>query len=217
MSPSSFLSRLHAARCSAILRTKRADLVRPAMDAAIAGGFRVIEFTLTTPGALEAIRHYAAQPELSVGAGTVLDVASARAAVDAGATFLVSPVLSPAVIAAAQALGVAMMPGTHTPTEMWHAQQAGAPLQKVFPAIAGGPLGIAACLGPLPDLRLVPTHGVDETNVAAYGAAGVFAVGYVATLFRPEWMGEVPNCAAITARAETLLAATRAAPWAPLR
>ena len=76
-----------------------------------------------------------------------------------------------------------MMPGTHTPTEMLRAHRAGAPLQKLFPAPGIGPAYVKACLGPMPFLRIVPTSGVDESNSAAYLAAGAFAIGYVAPLF----------------------------------
>jgi Entner-Doudoroff aldolase len=158
------------------------------MDAAVRAGFRIIEFTLNTPGALERIEEYSARDELVVGAGTVLTVDQARQAVEHGARFLVSPVVDPAVIEAAGALGVAMMPGTHTPTEMLEAQRLGAPLQKLFPAPGLGPAYVRACLGPLPFLRIVPTSGVDEANAAEYLAAGAHAVGFVNPLFDPAEM-----------------------------
>ena len=153
------------------------------MEAALAGGFKVIEFTLTTPGAIELIGEFSNRDGIAVGAGTVLTVEDARAAVGAGARYLVSPVVDEAVIDAARTLGVAMMPGTHTPTEMLRAHRAGAQLQKLFPAPGLGAAFVKACLGPMPFLRIVPTSGVDETNAAAYLEAGAFAVGFVAPLF----------------------------------
>jgi Entner-Doudoroff aldolase len=153
------------------------------MDAAIRGGFRVVEFTLTTPGALDHIASFSARPDVLVGAGTVLTEGDARAAVAAGATFLVSPVVDESVISAAIRLEVAMMPGTSTPTEMLRAQRAGAQLQKLFPGPAGGPAFVKACLGPLPGLRIVPTGGVDGDNAKDFLAAGAWAVGFVAPLF----------------------------------
>jgi 2-dehydro-3-deoxyphosphogluconate aldolase/(4S)-4-hydroxy-2-oxoglutarate aldolase len=174
----------------AILRTQAAGAARPAMDAAIAGGFRIIEFTLTTPNALELIGEFAARQDLLVGAGTVLTLQQARDAVAAGARYLVSTVVDEEVIEQARSLNVAMMPGTFTPTEMLRAHRAGAPLQKVFPAPDGGPGFIKAVLGPMPFLRLVPTNGVHENNAAAYLKAGAFAVGFVNTLFDPNDMAQ---------------------------
>jgi Entner-Doudoroff aldolase len=185
MAPETFVAFLRAARGSAILRTPIAEAAEPAMDAAVRGGFRVIEFTLTTPGALELIGRFAARDDLAVGAGTVLTTEDARAAVDAGARFLVSPVVDEAVIDEARHLDVAMMPGTHTPTEMLRAHRAGAPLQKLFPSPDTGPRYVKAILGPLPFLRIVPTNGVHLNNTVAFLKAGAFAVGYVNPLFEP--------------------------------
>ena len=143
-----------------------------------------------------------------VGTGTVLDEADAQKSVDAGARFLVSPVVDEAVISAANELGVASMPGTHTPTEMLRAQRAGAPLCKLFPAPAGGPLWVKSVLGPMPHLRIVPTNGVDETNIAQWKAAGVFALGFVAPLFVPEDIA-AGRWDEIEARAGRLIAAVQ--------
>ncbi len=186
MRPEEFVSFLHAHKASAILRTSIGQAATPAMDGALRGGFKVIEFTLTTPGARELIGEFSKRQGIVVGAGTVLTADDAEAAVDAGAAFLVSPVVDEAVIEAARSLGVAMMPGTHTPTEMLRAHRAGASLQKLFPAPGIGPAYIKACLGPMPFLRIVPTSGVDESNAAAYLQAGAFAVGFVTSLFDPD-------------------------------
>ncbi len=183
MKPSDFLDELRAARATAILRTPLAEAAAPAMDAAIAGGFRIIEFTLNTPHALDLIREFSARPGIIVGAGTVLTAAEAHAAVDAGARYLVSPVVEESVIAAAAELKVAAMPGCATPTEMLRAHRLGAPLQKLFPQCETGPAWVRQTLGPLPFLRIVPTSGVHLNNCAAYLKAGSFAVGFVASLF----------------------------------
>jgi Entner-Doudoroff aldolase len=193
-------------RASAILRTSIADAVEPAMEAAVRGGFRVIEFTLTTPGALGCIERFSARAGLVVGAGTVIEVDDVDNAVRAGARFLVSPVVDEAVIERAVELGVAIMPGTSTPTEMLRAWRAGAVLQKIFPAPAGGPAFARACLGPLPFLRLVPTSGVDRENAAAWLAAGAWAVGFVAPLFDSRAL-EAGRFDRIERRAVELLAA----------
>ena len=186
MRPEEFVAFLETRRASAILRTPIADAAKPAMEAAVRGGFEVIEFTLTTPGAFELIGEFAGRPGIVVGAGTVLTTEDADRAVEAGARFLVSPVVDELVIDAAKSLGVAVMPGTHTPTEMLRAYRAGAQLQKLFPAPGIGAPYVKACMGPMPFLRIVPTSGVDDSNAAEYLAAGAFAVGFVAPLFDPD-------------------------------
>jgi 2-dehydro-3-deoxyphosphogluconate aldolase/(4S)-4-hydroxy-2-oxoglutarate aldolase len=143
---------------------------------------------------------------LVVGTGTVMDEAQAQRSVEAGAGFLVSPVVDEAVISAAGELGVAAMPGTHTPSEMLRAHRAGAQLCKLFPAPAGGPAWVRAVLGPMPYLRIVPTNGVDEHNAAEWFDAGVFAVGFVAPLFVTEDI-EAGRWDVIEARAQSCLAA----------
>lgn len=210
MADESFVRILERERCSAILRTEQDDGAA-VMDAAVRGGFSVVEFTLTTPGALELIAEFARRGGLTVGAGTVMSVEDARAAVLAGARFLVSPVVDAAVIAAARGLGVAMLAGTHTPSEMWHAHRAGAELVKLFPAPAGGPAYVKAVLGPMPFLRIVPTHGVDEDNAAAYLAAGAFAVGFVGSLFTADDLAAraYDRIAARAARMRAAVAASR--------
>lgn len=180
-----FLRTLWDARITAILRTTDEGLAAEAMDAAIRGGMRIVELTLTTPGALRIIADLAARDALTVGAGTVLRPAQARAAVDAGARFLVSPIMDPEIIALARDLGVPILPGVHTPTEMIAAHRAGAPLLKLFPAPAGGPVWLRSALAPLPFLRVVPTNGVDLDNAAAWLRAGAFAVGMTTALFEP--------------------------------
>ncbi len=206
MKPEEFAGFLGKQRASAILRTSIADAVEPAMEAAVRGGFRVIEFTLNTPGALVCIERFSSRPELVVGAGTVIEVDDVDNAVRAGARFVVSPVVDEAVIERAVDLGVAVMPGTSTPTEMLRAWRAGAGLQKVFPAPGGGPSFVAACLGPLPFLRLVPTSGVNRENAASWLAAGAWAVGFVAPLFEKSFLEE-GRFDRVEQRARELLAA----------
>jgi 2-dehydro-3-deoxyphosphogluconate aldolase/(4S)-4-hydroxy-2-oxoglutarate aldolase len=183
-----FVDLLGSERASAILRSNDADVARRALDAAITGGFRVVEVTLTTPRALELIAHAASQPGVVAGAGTVLTVQEAEAAVAHGARFLVSPVTDELVIRRATELGVASIPGGHTPTELLAAHRAGAPLVKLFPAPAGGPAWLRSLLAPLPFLKVVPTNGVDLDNAADWLAAGAWALGFVASLFQADDM-----------------------------
>jgi len=187
-------------RVGAIIRTKDAQLAADAMNAAVAGGIRMVEFTLTTPDALRLITDFAQRPDLLVGAGTVLTPAEARAAVRAGARFLVSPVCDPAVIAEAGALGAACIPGASTPTEMLTAHRAGADLVKLFPAPADVADFVSAVLGPLPFLRIYPTAGITVENFVDILRAGASGVGFVRSLFVPEELA-AGNFAAIQARA----------------
>lgn len=173
-------------RLSAIVRTGDEALARDAMRAAVAGGFRMVEFTLTTPGALRLIEEFAERPGLIVGAGTVLTPAQARDAAAGGARFLVSPVCDPVVIAAAGALDCVAIPGAFTPTEMLAASRAGADIVKLFPAPSDVAGYVAAILGPLPDLRIFPTAGVGEENFVDVLAAGAFGVGFTRSLFDPD-------------------------------
>jgi len=172
-----------AERCSAILRTPHADAVRPSLQAAVEGGFKIIECTLNTPGALDAIAEFASRPDLLVGAGTVLDVDEAEAAVAAGARFVVSPVCDPEVIDWCVQKGVVAIPGTFTPTEMLTAHRAGAPIVKFFPGPADGPTTVRVIRGPLPFLRIFPTSGVTLDNATAFLDAGAFGLGFVNCLF----------------------------------
>jgi 2-dehydro-3-deoxyphosphogluconate aldolase/(4S)-4-hydroxy-2-oxoglutarate aldolase len=132
-----------------------------------------------------------------------MTVEQAQRAVKAGARFLVSPIADPAVIEAATELGVASIPGIHTPTEMVMAHRAGAPLLKLFPAPAGGPAWLRSALAPLPFLRVVPTNGVDESNIADWLRAGAWGVGLVAPLFVPKDVEE-GNWDAIETRAKKM-------------
>jgi len=172
-------------RVSAIIRTQDRQLAHDAMRAAVDGGFRLVEFTLTTPGAFDLIADFAAQGGLVVGAGTVMTTELARQAVEAGATFLVSPIVDEAVIAEAVRLDVPVIPGAATPTEMETAHRLGADLIKVFPAPAGGVGFIEAIRGPLPHLKLFPTAGVTPDNLAEYFRAGCYGAGFVRSLFDP--------------------------------
>jgi Entner-Doudoroff aldolase len=208
--PNEFVDHFRELGASAILRTPLEEAVVPAMEAAIRGGFRIVEFTLNTPGALDHVARFSSREDLVVGAGTVLTVDDARSAISAGARFLVSPVVDEEVIDVARAAGVAVMPGTHTPTEMLRAHRAGAQLQKLFPAPGSGPEYVRACLGPMPFLRIVPTSGVDGSNVGEFLAAGAWAVGFVASLFVPADL-EGGLFERIERRATELLESVRAA------
>lgn len=199
------LATILSERASAIIRTSDRQLADDAMQAAVRGGFRLVEFTLTTPGALELIHAFSKQPDLLVGAGTVMTPQQAEQARAAGARFLVSPICDPEIIAVAHKYDCVAIPGTATPTEMQAAHRAGAEFCKLFPAPANVAAFVKATLGPLPHLRIFPTNGVDLDNAADVLSAGAAGVGFVASLFEPEWMA-TGNLDAIEQRARDLLA-----------
>jgi len=140
---------------------------------------RALEVTMTVPRAVELIRELSARlPDgFLLGAGTVLDARTARAVIDAGATFIVSPVFRTEVIDACHAHDVPAIPGCFTPTEILAAHDAGADLIKVFPATALGPQYIKDLRAPMPQLRLMPTGGVTLDNAGDWIRAGAVAVG----------------------------------------
>jgi 2-dehydro-3-deoxyphosphogluconate aldolase/(4S)-4-hydroxy-2-oxoglutarate aldolase len=208
VTPETFVERFGREKASAILRTDDTEKAAQAMEAAIRGGFTVVEFTLTIPGVFDLVREFSQREGLVVGTGTVMEEHEARQSVAAGARFLVSPVVDERVIAAANELEVACMPGCHTPTEMLRAHRAGAQLCKLFPAPGGGPAWVKSVLGPMPYLKIVPTNGVDEHNAGEWIAAGAFAVGFVATLFDPADVA-AGRWDAIEARARRCLTAAR--------
>jgi 2-keto-3-deoxy-6-phosphogluconate aldolase len=114
-----------------------------------------------------------------IGCGTVMDVKDARAAIDAGAQFIIAPILVPEVVAWCAIRNIVVCPGTQTPTEAYAAFKAGAPIQKIFPGVANGQMWIKAVSAALPMLSLMPTSGVDLDNAGDYLAAGAFGVGLV--------------------------------------
>jgi len=163
----------------AVIRLKDPQKLRAVVEALADGGVRALEVTMTVPRAVELIAELA--PTLPagflLGAGTVTDVATARAVIDAGATFVVGPVFRPAIIAACHERGVPAMPGCFSPTEILAAHEAGADIVKVFPATMLGPQFIKDVRAPLPQVKLMPTGGVTLDNAGDWIAAGAVAVG----------------------------------------
>ena len=197
-------------RLVAIIRLRHEAPLAQVAEALVAGGIRALEFTLTSPGAVPAITACRARfgDDIIVGAGTVLDEEEARHCLDASAQFLVSPGFDRAVVALARARGALALPGALTPTEIVTAWRAGADVVKVFPARAFGPRYIADLLAPLPQIPLMPTGGVDETNVAAYLRAGAVGVAVGGTLVAEDTVARA-DWDALTARARVVVAAVR--------
>ena len=164
-----------------VVAVLRADNPSQLMDVSKAlreGGVVAIEVTMTVPGALKVIEEASAKMEDTiVGVGSVLDPETARAAILAGAEYVVSPMLNTGVIEMAKRYGKVVMPAGFTPTEILTAWQAGADVVKVFPASAGGPSYFKDIKGPLPQVRLMPTGGVDIKTTPEFIKAGACAVG----------------------------------------
>ncbi|HYP75054.1 MAG TPA: bifunctional 4-hydroxy-2-oxoglutarate aldolase/2-dehydro-3-deoxy-phosphogluconate aldolase [Polyangiaceae bacterium] len=163
-----------------VIRAPSPELAILACEAILAGGISVFEITMTIPDApavIRALRTRLANRAL-VGAGTVLDVADARACIEADAEFIVSPGFDLATIAAAHEAGIAALPGALTPTEVIAAWKAGADIVKIFPASAlGGASYLKALKGPLPQVKLMPTGGVNVNTAKDFLAAGAVALG----------------------------------------
>lgn len=178
-----FLELLAAERVMGILRTGSAESAVAQAASLADAGFPLVEVTLTTPGACEAIREIraarlgTAAGELPVGAGTVLTVADVAASVEAGAGFLVTPGVVPEVVAEAAMLGVPVICGAFTATEVLTAWRLGATAVKLFPASVGGPGYLAALRAPLPDVPFVATGGIGLREAPEYLRAGALALG----------------------------------------
>ena len=171
----------------AVVRASDSQQLVEVVRALADGGVTVVEITMTTPGALEVIRE--AKKTLGdrvlLGAGTILDTETARAALLAGAEYLVSPALNLDVIRLCQRYSKLVMPGAFTPTEILAAWEAGADIVKVFPAEVVGPPFFKAMQGPLPQIRLMPTGGVDLTTAASFLKAGACCLGIGGQLVEP--------------------------------
>jgi 2-dehydro-3-deoxyphosphogluconate aldolase / (4S)-4-hydroxy-2-oxoglutarate aldolase len=206
------VERIKAEGAVAVIRADSLEDALVVAETAIAGGFRVIEFTLSFPAACAAIATHAttSDAKLLVGAGTILNRGQAVEAVEAGAQFLVSPCVLPEVIDTGRELGVVVIPGAYTPTEIYTAYSLGADIVKIFPAVKFGPEYLKAVRGPLPQIPIMPTSGVDASNVADWFRAGAVAVGAVSSVFDPELIRN-GNWDELTKRARQFMDAVRAA------
>jgi 2-dehydro-3-deoxyphosphogluconate aldolase/(4S)-4-hydroxy-2-oxoglutarate aldolase len=172
----------------AIIRAPSGEQLVEVSQALLDGGIDVIEVTFTVPGILDILRDVreALGDRILLGAGTVLDAESARAALLAGAEFLVTPVVNTEVIRLARRYDKLVMCGAFTPTEILTAWETGADVVKVFPADVGGPAYLKAIHGPLPHVRLLPTGGVNLDTLPAFVKAGACAVGLGTALVEKE-------------------------------
>ena len=182
------VSGIEAEGLVAIVRVSRPELTLPLAKALVAGGIRAVELTMSIPNALEAVRTIDRElgDKILLGVGTVIDDDTCRAAIDAGAKYVISPITRPSLVAVAHALDRPVMLGAYTPTEAQAAHEAGSDFVKIFPADTLGPSYIKSLLAPLPHLKIVPTGGVNLDTMEAYLAAGSAALGTGSALLKKE-------------------------------
>lgn len=173
-----------------ILRGIEADTVQPLAETVLATGIRTIEITMNTAGAAGLIRRMVAagSGRLMVGAGTVLSLDDLQRALDAGATFIVLPILIPSVVERCAERKIPVFPGALTPKEIHDAWSAGATMVKVFPASCVGPEYFREIKGPFQDVELLACGGVTAANLGDYCSRGASAVAFGASVFRPDWL-----------------------------
>ena len=197
----SALDAIHSSGALLIVRLDRPEEALRVARAAIAGGFRAVEITLSVPRALEVIRELADEvgDDVVIGAGTVLDEHAAFAALQAGARLLVSPNLNPRMLEVANRYQAVSVSGALTPTEIVDSMTAGADIVKVFPTEHISPAYLKAIAAPLPQAPLLPAGGVTPENVGDWFAAGSVAVGVGSSLTK------AGDDAAVTAAASRFL------------
>lgn len=180
MEKSKVLSALEECGVIAVIRAENDEKAQKIIDACVQGGIRGIEVTYTVPGATQIISNLAkkyANTQVIIGAGTVLDGETARQAILAGANFVVSPYLNTDMVKTCNRYQVAVMAGAMTVKEAAECMEAGADIVKIFPGNLFGPKVIKSFLGPLPQLKMMPTGGVNKDNCAEWIKAGACAVG----------------------------------------
>jgi 2-dehydro-3-deoxyphosphogluconate aldolase/(4S)-4-hydroxy-2-oxoglutarate aldolase len=173
-----------------VIRADNGDHVLPACEALVAAGITALEITLTTPNALACIREASRRfsGTAITGAGSVTNVEMCRAAIEAGAQFIVTPIMRPEIAQVAKAAGCAVVLGAFTPTEAQLAYEAGADFVKIFPA--DGPAYIKAVRAPLPHLKVIPTSGVNLQTAPEFFAVGCVAIGVGSCLISPKLLRE---------------------------
>jgi 2-dehydro-3-deoxyphosphogluconate aldolase/(4S)-4-hydroxy-2-oxoglutarate aldolase len=205
------LSRIKSEKVVALIRADGPESLLDCARALAAGGLNVIELTMTTPGAIELVAEVSRSlPGVMLGLGTVLDAETARAGVAAGAQFIVTPALRPAVIKACHQLGVPVLSGALTPTEIASASDLGADVIKIFPAEFFGPPYIKSLRAVFPQAKFLPTGGVTAKTLGDFLKAGAFATAAGSSLVDPVAL-KARDWAAITARAREFVQAAAGA------
>lgn len=182
------LSRIIDCGVVAVMRAPKGELLADVAEALLAGGVEVVEVTFTVPAAHKVLEKVAERlgDRIVLGAGTVLDPETARTAFLAGAQFIVSPTVSLPTIEICRRYGKPILPGALTPTEVLTAWQAGADIVKIFPSELTGPGYLKALRGPLPQVRMMPTGGVNLQTAAEFLRAGACALGIGGSLVEPK-------------------------------
>lgn len=175
-----------------ILRGAKLDVIEPLIETVISAGLETIEITMNTPNAPELIRAAVAagKKRITIGAGTVLTIEDLENALNAGATFIVMPVLVREVVTYCVGRKIPVFPGALTPHEIYDAWQAGATMVKVFPAKFFGPEYFREIKGPFNNIELLACAGVTPENMKDYFASGASAVTFGASVFRKEWLAD---------------------------
>ena len=205
------LGRIRSEKVIALIRADSSASLLDCARALSAGGLNVIELTMTPPGAVELVAEVSRQlPGVMLGLGTVLDAATARAGVAAGAKFIVTPAVRPEVIKACHQLGIPVLSGALTPTEVAFASDLGADVIKIFPAEFFGPAYIRSLRAVFPQINLLPTGGVTAGTLGDFLKAGAFATAAGSSLVDPAAL-RTRDWAAVTARAREFAAAAAAA------
>jgi len=195
-----------SARLLGIVRYRDAGDVSGVLGALVRGGIGLVEVTLDTPGALEAVKR-GRRSGWTIGVGTVLEPDQVDRSVDAGAAFVVTPGTVPGVVERALERGVDVVPGAFTPTEIIRAHSMGVSAVKLFPASLGGPSYLRSLRGPLAGVPLVPTGGIAIEEVGAYLAAGAACIGLGGSLAGERPPANDTELDAITERAVAAVAA----------
>ncbi|MBC7856488.1 MAG: bifunctional 4-hydroxy-2-oxoglutarate aldolase/2-dehydro-3-deoxy-phosphogluconate aldolase [Pirellulaceae bacterium] len=188
MSGSKSLQRVLDQKIVAVIRAENGDLLVDVAESLLAGGVEVMEVTFTVPRAIRVLEKVADRigSRILLGAGTVLDTETCRAAILAGAEFIVSPAVNVDVIELCKRYSKVVMPGAFTPTEVVAAWQAGADIVKIFPSEITGPKYLKTLHGPLPHVRLMPTGGVTLDTAAEFLRCGACALGIGSSLVDPK-------------------------------
>jgi 2-dehydro-3-deoxyphosphogluconate aldolase/(4S)-4-hydroxy-2-oxoglutarate aldolase len=196
----------------AVIRMTDAQRLRATIDALVEGGVRILEVTMTVPGAVDLIRDLSGSlpRDLLLGAGTVLDAETVTRVIDAGASFVVSPVFKRELIERSHERDAAAMPGCFSPTEILTAWEAGADFVKVFPATALGPTFFKDVKAPLPMVKLIPTGGVTLDNAGDWIRAGASAVGVGSALLDAKAIAR-GDYSVVRANAERIVASVASA------
>lgn len=180
MDKNDVIQKIKKEKIISVIRCENQDVVEKTIDAIVESGIHLIEITMTTPNAVELIESLIKKYEntgVIIGAGTVLDEESAKKVIEAGAKFVISPILDENVINVCNKYNVLSVPGIATPTEAYTAMKFGAEIVKLFPSNIYGPAFVKTIKGPFSNIQIIPTGGVSLENIDKWLESGAIAVG----------------------------------------